>query len=181
MADLLRALVGDDGFIVYVSTGAWNFAPHLERFMAEHGFPPGPLLLTDWGPTDSGWFRSGSAHKRAMLERLRREHPSARWTLVGDDGQRDPQIYATFAAEHPDVVQAVMIRQLSATQRVLASGTPRVTATDVESSARGVGWITGSDGHELMAALVSAELSATVDRHARNAPASSSSSERPSP
>mgnify|MGYP006197855923 CR=1 FL=1 len=33
----------------------------VERFMAEHGYPPGPMFLTDWGPTEEGWFRSGAA------------------------------------------------------------------------------------------------------------------------
>ena len=91
--------------------------------MAEHGFPPGPLLLTDWGPTDAGWFRSGAAHKLAALERLRHDHPNTSWVLVGDDEQRrDPQIYAAFAAAHPQAVIAVAIRQLTRTQRTLAIG-----------------------------------------------------------
>jgi phosphatidate phosphatase APP1 len=170
MGELLRALVGDDGFVAYVSTGAWNFAPHLERFMTEHGLPPGPLLLTDWGPTQSGWFRSGAAHKRDMLERLRREHPSVRWALVGDDGQRDPQIYADFAAAHPNATRAVAIRQLSVAQRVLAGGTPTPTSTphttvqagETETSpatrAPGPPWVSGSDGYELMAALRAAGI-----------------------
>ena len=159
MPDLLRALAGEDGFMVYLSTGAWNVAPHLERFMAEHGFPPGPLLLTDWGPTERGWFRSGAAHKRQMLDRLRREHPSARWTLVGDDGQRDPQIYADFAAAHPEAVRAVVIRRLSAAEQILASGTPpsatKATDGDAETPKPRTDtvWVTGADGHELLAAL----------------------------
>ena len=166
MAELLRGIAGEDGFVAYLSTGAWNFAPHLERFMAEHGFPAGPLLLTDWGPTEGGWFRSGEAHKRQMLERLRHEHPSTRWILVGDDGQRDPQIYAGFVAEHPDAVRAVAIRRLSAAHQVLASGTP--TAGDPgpvmapasptapgspDTAPAEVPWVTGADGFELMAAL----------------------------
>ena len=111
MDELLRRLAGEHGFMVYLSTGAWNFAPHLERFMAEHGFPPGPFFLTDWrGPTSEGWFRSGAAHKRATLERLRREHPHTKWVLVGDDGQRDPEVYAEFATAHPDAVTAASSR-----------------------------------------------------------------------
>lgn len=101
MGAFLSLLAGDDAFVFDVSTGAWNFAPHLERVMAEHGLPPGPLLLTDWGPTPSGWFRSGGMHKREMLERLHREHPLVRWTLVGDDGQRDPQIYGSSPPRIP--------------------------------------------------------------------------------
>ena len=153
MSTLLRALAGEDRFMVYLSTGAWNFAPHLERFMAEHGFPPGPLLLTDWGPTRDGWFRSGATHKREALERLHREHPSTRWVLIGDDGQRDPEIYAAFAREHPDVVAAVAIRRLSTTQQVLTTGSPTADAPSEQPHPTTVPWVSGADGDELLTAL----------------------------
>jgi phosphatidate phosphatase APP1 len=108
----------------YVSTGAWNTAPMLTRFLARHDFPAGPLMLTDWGPTNTGWFRSGQEHKHACLESLVADFPSIRWLLVGDDGQHDPEIYAAFARAHPDRVRAVALRELSATQQVLSHGTP---------------------------------------------------------
>ncbi len=50
---------------IYLSTGAWNVAPTLARFLGRNLYPPGPLLLTDWGPTAEGWFRSGRQHKRS--------------------------------------------------------------------------------------------------------------------
>jgi phosphatidate phosphatase APP1 len=156
MAELLRRLAGEDALMIYLSTGAWNFATHLERFIVEHGFPPGPLLLTDWGPTDAGWFRSGAAHKHAALERLRRDHPSTRWILVGDNGQRDPDIYGAFASAHPEAVLAVAIRELTPTQRALTSGLQGRTgapAAPVAGSSAGPRWVTGPDGHALAAAL----------------------------
>jgi phosphatidate phosphatase APP1 len=113
-----------DAPFVYLSTGAWNTATTLRRFLDVHGFPQGPLLLTDWGPTNSGWFRSGAAHKRAQLDRLVGELPSVRWLLVGDDGQHDPQIYARTAERHPRHVEAIAIRQLTPAQQVLAHGLP---------------------------------------------------------
>ncbi|GMA89172.1 hypothetical protein GCM10025868_44220 [Angustibacter aerolatus] len=72
MAELYRTVLQHNpgAFVVYVSTGAWNLAPALQRFLRRRGFPPGPLLLTDWGPTPDGWFRSGPEHKRAALRRL---------------------------------------------------------------------------------------------------------------
>ena len=85
-----------------MSTGAWNTAPTLNRFLRSHGYPVGPLLLTDWGPTNTGWFRSGQEHKRASLDRLAKDFPTIRWLLVGDDGQHDPKIYADFAEARPD-------------------------------------------------------------------------------
>ena len=90
--------------VVYLSTGAWNVAPTLAPLPARATFPPGPLLLTDWGPTNSGWFRSGQAHKRDDARSGCPELPRVRWMLVGDDGQHDPQIYAEFAPAHPDHV-----------------------------------------------------------------------------
>jgi len=112
--------------IVYLSTGAWNTQPILTRFLRRHGFPSGPALLTDWGPTDQSIFRSGQAHKRESLRRLAREFPHVQWLLVGDDGQHDPVIYEDFAVEHPDNVACIAIRQLTVTQQLLSHGHPLV-------------------------------------------------------
>ena len=126
MAELYAAIVdaAPDIFVVYLSTGAWNTAGPVSGFLARHGYPPGPLLLTDWGPTQTGWFRSGQEHKRGQLRRLFKELPQLRWLLVGDDGQHDPSLYAEAAAAEPDRVLGVAIRQLSATEQVVSHGTP---------------------------------------------------------
>ena len=84
--------------MLYLSTGAWNVAPTLTRFLARNLYPAGPLLLTDWGPTHDRWFRSGQEHKRTSLHRLAEEFPELRWLLIGDDGQHDEEIYARVRA-----------------------------------------------------------------------------------
>lgn len=109
--------------VFYLSTGAWNTAPMLGRFLDRHGFPAGPLLLTDWGPTNSGWFRSGAEHKRSTLRSLVTDFPDVSWLLVGDDGQRDPQIYGEFAAAFPERVRAIALRELPVDEQVLSHGT----------------------------------------------------------
>ncbi|WP_370634497.1 App1 family protein [Actinotalea sp. Marseille-Q4924] len=143
--------------VFYLSTGAWNVAPALRRFLQRHGYPAGPLLLTDWGPTNTGWFRSGQAHKDAALRRLREEFPHMQWFLVGDDGQHDPEIYGQFAAEHPDAVAAVAIRQLTPTEQVLAHGTtePLDRVRRMTSAATTV---TGPDGNALALAMIDTGL-----------------------
>lgn len=108
--------------VIYLSTGAWNVAPTLTRFLGRHLYPRGPLLLTDWGPTHDRWFRSGREHKRTSLERIAAEFPAMKWLLVGDDGQHDEEIYGEFAERHPQNVAAVAIRQLSPGEAVLAGG-----------------------------------------------------------
>lgn len=126
MASMYRALLADHprAPIVYLSTGAWNTVPSLTRFLRRNGYPPGPLLMTDWGPTNAGWFRSGKEHKRSWLHRLARELPHVRWVLVGDDGQDDPAIYGDFADERPEAVRAIAIRELSTTEQFLSHGLP---------------------------------------------------------
>ncbi|RRD47408.1 App1 family protein [Tessaracoccus sp. OH4464_COT-324] len=108
--------------IIYVSTGAYNTFPMIRRFQGRHGFPTGAMLLTDWGPTNTGWFRSGPDHKRTALRELARDLPNVRWLLIGDDGQHDPQLYAEFAELQPDHVLARGIRELTPGELVLAHG-----------------------------------------------------------
>ena len=140
-----------DAPFVYLSTGAWNVAPTLTRFLGRHLYPAGPLLLTDWGPTTDRWFRSGQAHKEASLDRLASEFPSIRWLLVGDDGQHDPQIYSDFARRHPDNVAAVAIRTLSPSEQLLASGLPM--PMDQARDLPDTHWVSAPNGAALAARL----------------------------
>lgn len=109
--------------IIFVSTGAWNTYPMVRRFITRHGIPDGAMLLTDWGPTNTGWFRKGPDHKRTCLRELARDLPNIRWLLVGDDGQHDPALYAEFATLQPEHVRARAIRQLTPGEHALAHGT----------------------------------------------------------
>jgi phosphatidate phosphatase APP1 len=153
MAPLYRALVEQrPGVpIIYLSTGAWNTAPTLTRFLRRNGFPAGPLLLTDWGPTNTGWFRSGQQHKRSSLHRLAREFPQVAWILVGDDGQHDPKLYAEFAAARPHQVKAIAIRQLSTGEQVLSHGLPVANDDLVPAPTEDLPMpvVRGADGYEL--------------------------------
>ncbi len=156
----IRAAHPDAPF-VYLSSGAWNTARTLRRFLARHGFPAGPLLLTDFGPTDTGWFRSGRVHKTTSLNRLMDTFPQVRWVLVGDDGQADPEIYAAAAQEHPEQVVAVVIRSLTTTERVIATagaakddaGTPWGSRASVTTAPHSAPVVVGRDGQALAAGL----------------------------
>lgn len=134
--------------VLYLSTGAWNVAPTLSRFLSRNLYPAGPKLLTDWGPTTDRWFRSGKEHKRSSLERLVEEFPGIKWLLVGDDGQHDVAIYSEFAQRHPENVRAIAIRQLSAGEAVLAGG--RSTGGQPTP---GVPWVYAPDGAGMSAQL----------------------------
>lgn len=137
--------------VFYLSTGAWNTFETLVNFLDRHGLPKGPLLLTDWGPTPTGLFRSGVEHKKVQLRNLIIEYPDIKWLLVGDDGQHDPLTYGDFVFEHPDRIAGVAIRQLSPQEHVLSHGTAAPLAQARREELFGVHSIAGENGHALLA------------------------------
>ncbi|MCU1414326.1 MAG: synthase [Microbacteriaceae bacterium] len=136
--------------IFYLSTGAWNVAPTLTRFLSRNLYPAGPLLLTDWGPTRDRWFRSGRQHKTESLARLAKEFPDMQWLLVGDDGQHDEEIYREFSAGREEKIESVAIRQLSNSEAVLAGGRSKAE----QHSGSGVRWVYAPDGAGLAEQLL---------------------------
>jgi phosphatidate phosphatase APP1 len=150
---LVRAHAGAP--VVYLSTGAWNVAPTLTRFLSRNLYPAGALLLTDWGPTHDRLFRSGKEHKRQNLARLAADFPKLKWLLIGDDGQHDEELYGEFARAHPDSVAAVCIRQLSPSEAVFAGG--RSTLGD-ERSGGSTRWLYAPDGAGLSEQLTALGL-----------------------
>jgi len=136
--------------VIYLSTGAWNVAPTLTRFLDRNLYPSGALLLTDWGPTHDRWFRSGREHKKGSLNRLASEFPNLKWLLVGDDGQHDEELYGEFVENHPQNVAAVAIRQLSTSEAVLAGGRSKPDHDDSAAAP----WVYAPDGAGISEQLV---------------------------
>ncbi|MDY5585480.1 MAG: phosphatase domain-containing protein [Arcanobacterium sp.] len=158
MADLYHKLIAgkEETPIFYLSTGAWNTYSTLLGFIREYRFPIGPLLMTDWGPTPTGLFRSGQEHKKTQLRNLLIIFPNIKWTLIGDDGQHDPLIYDELAREHPSRVKLIMLRELNPVEQILSHGSPEPTSTirkesDIEK--QGTPVIRGKDGNSLLEKL----------------------------
>jgi phosphatidate phosphatase APP1 len=174
-AALYRALVESPDRvrrpIFYVSTSPWNLHEMLLQFVTMRGFPLGPLLLTDWGPSHAGLFRIGAqAHKIGLVRRLLGEHPQLKLVLIGDSGQEDPEIYATIARESPDRVAAIYIRHTTGVDlgrnaavdrlaaEITAFGVPMLAADDsaaIAAHAAGIGLL-----DDVAVAAVRAELAA---------------------
>jgi phosphatidate phosphatase APP1 len=172
-AELYRALTASrDGRrpvpVFYLSTSPWNLYELLTRFLVLRGFPAGPLLLTDWGPSRTSLLRVPTEeHKLTLIRALLAQHPALQVVLVGDTGQLDPEIYATVAQEAPERVRAVYVRRTigmparravelhGLVRRVAACGVPMLVVEDsvqiAEHAAR-IGLLTGTDVQAVRAA-----------------------------
>jgi phosphatidate phosphatase APP1 len=148
-AALYRALVAPGRPVFYVSTSPWNLHGMLLQFVTLRGFPLGPLLLTDWGPSHTGLFRIGAQeHKPGLVRRLLDEHPQLRLVMIGDSGQEDPEIYGDIAREHPERVAAIYIRRITGLD--LGRGA-QIDGLAAEISALGVPMLVVDDSAQIAA------------------------------
>ncbi len=93
-----------------VSGSPVQFAPRVSAFLARHGFPAGfGLYLRDIGPGTLSGYKQPII--RDLLKRL--PHPVV---LVGDSGEKDPEVYAQIREEFPGRVRAIYIRDAGNTQ-----------------------------------------------------------------
>ncbi len=105
--------------VIYLSTGAWNVAPTLTRFLSQQPLPARRPAADRLGPDPDRWFRSGRSTSGRASPGWADEFPQIKWLLVGDDGQHDEVIYASSPTPTRQNV-AVCIRQLTPGEAVLA-------------------------------------------------------------
>ena len=128
--------------VFYVSNSPWNLYDLLEDFLDVQGIPRGPLLLRDWSLRT---VKAGEAHKLAAIEGLLATYPGLQVVLVGDSGERDPEIYRQVVLRHPGRVLAVYVRDVAperhADVRAIAAelaahGVDLVLSPDTEAARR---------------------------------------------
>jgi hypothetical protein len=118
MAALYQSWAREPGVVFhYVSASPWQLYPLIAGFLQEHGFPPGTFHLRRVRLKDGSFLRLFAPpilHKRAAVESLLRRYPRRRFALVGDSGERDPEIYGDLARRWPARIAGVFIRDSDA-------------------------------------------------------------------
>jgi len=99
----------------YVSSSPWQMYEHLaEHFIAE-GLPPGSFHLR--------WFRLRDhllrrllilrrSGKITVIQAILKTFPNRQFILIGDSGEKDPEIYGALARKFPQQVRKIMIREI---------------------------------------------------------------------
>lgn len=142
-----------DAPFFYLSTSPWNVESSIRHFIANHGYPEGPLLLRDLDPRPRTFVPSGVQHKLEFAEQLMSDFPDMKFILIGDDGQRDPTTYATIARRYPGRVLAIGIRQLSPKESSPFGQVSGITATQ-PMPVTDVPVFTGTTGANLMKTML---------------------------
>ena len=103
-----------DNPIFYVSSSPWNLYDLLTEFMALHDIPAGPLCLRDLGIDADKFITTGhGSHKVEHIEQILDTYPDLSFVLIGDSGQKDPEVYAKIARRYPERILAIYIRDVT--------------------------------------------------------------------
>jgi hypothetical protein len=97
----------------YVSASPWQLSRCLCGFLDEAGLPAGSMHLKLFRLKDStplGRLHSRKRSKRRVIEQIMAHFPGRRFVLVGDSGERDPEVYAAVARRRPQQVAGIAIR-----------------------------------------------------------------------
>lgn len=100
--------------LFFVSSSPWNLYDLLTDFCEVHEIPRGPFMLRDLGIDREKFIKSSHhSHKLEQIERILRFYPDLPFILIGDSGQKDPEIYRQVINDFPERILAVYIRDVS--------------------------------------------------------------------
>lgn len=100
--------------VFYVSSSPRQLTDNLRRFLTAGGFPRGVLQLKEISPGgESDSLGDHEAYKLRRIESILAAFPKTRFHLFGDDGERDPEIYAKIQGKFPQQVIGVWIRRVN--------------------------------------------------------------------
>jgi len=113
MAGLYRAWHTNGAQFHYLSASPWQLYIPLAEFIGKGGFPAGTFHMKDFRVKDStvlALLGDPEAFKLKLIRPLFAQFPQRRFLLVGDSGEKDPEIYGQIAREFPRQVRGIFIR-----------------------------------------------------------------------
>ena len=114
MAELYRAWAAKGAAFHYVSSSPWQLFDPIHQWTSSDGFPAGTLHLRTFRLRDQVIRRKANAkrRKRQAIATMLKVFPRRKFILIGDSGERDPEIYGKMCEKYGDRIAAVFIRDL---------------------------------------------------------------------
>jgi len=100
----------------YVTASPWQLYVPLSDFTRSNNFPAGTWHMKDFRVKDRSvldLFTSPERYKPGVIEPLLRKFPKRQFVLVGDSGEKDPEIYGALARKHPAQIRRILIRDVT--------------------------------------------------------------------
>lgn len=107
--------------IFYVSSSEWNLYDYLTEFVSIQKLPEGIFMLSQlkrwYQLVKTGKTKHEGKFVRAV--RIMDAFPKQHFILLGDNSQKDPEIYSTLVDHFPERIHAVYIRHVSSHNSIM--------------------------------------------------------------
>lgn len=116
MADVYRRWEDEGDAIHLVSNGPWQLYPELHDLVANESFPETTWSMRNFRLKDRTgveFLIGGRQHKFDEISRCIEWFPDREFILVGDTGERDPEIYGDIARRFPERVRLILLRNVT--------------------------------------------------------------------
>jgi len=100
----------------YVSASPWQLYEPLSKFGRSNSFPAGTFHLKPFRWKDRSFlslFGDPVKYKLSVIEPILKQFPKRQFILIGDSGERDPEIYGELARRHPKQITRIYIRNVT--------------------------------------------------------------------
>ncbi len=104
--------------VFYVSHSPWNLYRYLEFFLNENSFPKGPILLRSFKDILRKKAPNEKPIKQQEIINVLETYPYMSFILIGDSGEKDPDIYLELADAYPKQVKAIYLRSVKSEKRI---------------------------------------------------------------
>ena len=115
MVSLYKRLQEKQCSFHYISASPWQLYPSLNEFFISAGYPKGTFYLKEFRWKDSRFFdlfQAPHLYKIPAISSLIKTLPNHSFALIGDSGEKDPEIYGQIARDFSKKDIRILIREL---------------------------------------------------------------------
>ncbi len=115
MAQLYQKWASGGAAFHYLSSSPWQLYPSLLDFIDRQDFPPGSFHLNTFRLKDRSFFnlfQSAQVTKPPRIEAILNRFSQRSFILIGDSGEKDPEIYGIIARRYPRRIKHIYIRNV---------------------------------------------------------------------
>ncbi len=117
MPEVYRAWASSrDAQFHYVTASPWQLYLPLSEFTRSNNFPAGTFHMKQFRVKDTSvlsLLASPERYKPGVIEPLLKRFSQRKFMLVGDSGEKDPEIYGALARKYPTQIHHIYIRDVT--------------------------------------------------------------------
>lgn len=117
MAEVYQQWANNGAMFHYVSSSPWQIYDSLHDFLDASQFPVGSMHLKWFRLRDElikKWLIIRRKSKFGVINNMIKRMQGRHFVLVGDSGEKDPEMYAKIASKYPKQIVRICIRQIDA-------------------------------------------------------------------